>query len=257
MRPAPEFEAGALWLSRLDPAHEFGATEREKVLSVVTSIEWFEARTNVREAIQLRPASFLLVEGIAGCARRTATGARQIVAILVPGDLWEDDEGMEERRKPSLICMSECRIAFISDGIIDELGRVSPKLRSGIRRMELEQRTILEEWLVNLGQRPAAPRLANLFCELFERLERVGLVRTSSCALPLSQQDLGDISGLSINHVNRMVRQFRQSGLLSFSGGLLHVLDLPRLYELGEFAPNTFFEPFTTTGAPGPAGPGA
>jgi len=244
MRPPPEFEAGALWLSRLDPAHEFGSAERAAVLSLFNSIEAFATRTDVRAPGQHRFTPFLVVEGLVGCARRTATGRRQMIAILVPGDLYNGDEPPPPSPTLSVYCLSECKIAFVTPARLDELGLAGSKLRNALRRLELEQRRTMQEWVLNLGGRSAATRLANLFCELFERLARVGLVRESAFELPLTQQDLADVTGLSVIHVNRVLQQFRQSGLLSFSGGLLQVLDLPRLRKLGEFAAGTYYEPY-------------
>jgi CRP-like cAMP-binding protein len=244
MRPSPEFEAGALWLSRLDPAHEFGAAERAKVLSVFSSIEALEGRTEVREEGQVHFDPFLVVEGLVGCIRRTATGRRQMIAILVPGDLYSGDDTSTSPSSLSVYCLSDCRIAFVPQQVLEELGLFSAKLRRALRRLESEQRGTIQEWVLNLGGRSAATRLANLFCELFERLARVGLVRESAYELPLTQQDLADVSGLSVIHVNRILQQFRQSGLLSFSGGVLQILDLPRLRKLGEFTPGTYYEPY-------------
>jgi len=247
MKPPPEFEAGALWLSRLDPSHELDAGEREKVLSVFTSIDAFEARREIRREGQLHFDPFLLVEGMSSCVRRTATGRRQVIAILVPGDLY-DGEPREPPSSLSVCCLSDCRIAFIPNEVLEELYLFSPKLRNAVRRLELEQRRTIHEWILNLGRRSATTRLANLLCELFERLDRVGLVRASAYELPLTQQNLADVTGLSVIHVNRVLQQFRRMGLVSFSGGLLQILDLPRLRKLGEFTPGTYFDPHSTTG---------
>src|SRR6185312_3744969 len=190
MRPSPEFEAGALWLTRLDPAHEFGAPERAMVLSVFFSIDVFAARTEVRGGGQPRGDPFLVVEGLVGCSRRTASGRRQMIAILVPGDLYAGEEAINPPSSLSVHCLSDCRIAFLPHPLLEELGLTSPKLRRALRRLEQEQRRTVQEWVLNLGGRSAATRLANLFCELFERLARVGLVRDCAYELPLTQQDL-------------------------------------------------------------------
>lgn len=247
MKPPPEFEAGALWLSRLDPAHEFASVERARVLSLFSTIEPFAARATIRQAGQPRFDPFLVVEGLVGCARRTVTGRRQMLAILVPGDLYNGEEPLAPPPSLSVYCLSDCRIAFVPHALLEELGLFTPKLRSALRRLELEQRRTIQEWVINLGRRSAATRLANLFCELYERLARVGLVRDSTLELPLTQQDLADVSGLSVIHVNRVLQQLRQAGLLSFSGGLLQILDLPRLRKLGEFTPGTYYEPYPVT----------
>ena len=54
---------------------------------------------------------------------------------------------------------------------------------------------IQREWAINLGRRDALERVAHLICELFVRLEMVGLVEGNSFALPVTQMDLADASG--------------------------------------------------------------
>jgi CRP-like cAMP-binding protein len=243
MRPAPQFEAGALWLARLDPGHDFDSADRRMVLNVFSTIDAFAARSTIWKEGELQFDPFILVEGMAGSVRSTVTGRRQMISILVPGDLCDGEEPMEPPAGRSVIALSDCRLAFLSHPALEELFLFSPRVRAALRRLELEQKRTVQEWILNLGRRSAATRLANLFCELYERLSRVGLVRKSAYELPLTQQDLADVSGLSVIHVNRVLQQFRREGLLRFAGGLLQILDLPALRELGEFLPGTYFDP--------------
>jgi hypothetical protein len=48
-------------------------------------------------------------------------------------------------------------------------------------------------------QRPALNRLAHLFCEMMLRMEVIGRARDGSCALPITQADLSDATGLSVS----------------------------------------------------------
>ncbi len=51
------------------------------------------------------------------------------------------------------------------------------------------------------------------------RLEIVGLVEDGGFALPITQLDLGDATGLTSVHVNRMLKQLRDDRLVTFRGG--------------------------------------
>nr|WP_246718902.1 helix-turn-helix domain-containing protein [Microvirga terrestris] len=96
--------------------------------------------------------------------------------------------------------------------------------------------------IVSIGRQSAREHAANLFCELFLRLQAVGLTEGSSFKLPLTQAELGDILGLSTVHVNRILQELRAEGLITWRGETVVIEDWPRLQEMAEFDP-TFLCP--------------
>ena len=54
---------------------------------------------------------------------------------------------------------------------------------------------------------------------------------------PLTQYHLADALGLSAVHVNRVMRQLRERGLVTFRDGHVTFHDYDRLVELAEFDP--------------------
>ncbi|WP_238291148.1 Crp/Fnr family transcriptional regulator, partial [Methylobacterium longum] len=96
----------------------------------------------------------------------------------------------------------------------------------------------LREWLVNVGRRSAEERIAHLMCELLLRLRAVGRTAGDGYALPITQEDLADTTGLTSVHVNRTLGSLKQRGLIALSGRQLRILDLAGLETLAEFKPN-------------------
>ncbi|CAO4163161.1 hypothetical protein CLBKND_00091 [Methylorubrum aminovorans] len=103
---------------------------------------------------------------------------------------------------------------------------------------QLVDEAILREWLMNVGRRSAVERLAHLFCELLLRLKVVGLAEGTGYKFPLTQVDLADTTGITSVHVNRSLRELRQSGLIELEGGRLKILDYAGLRALAEFRAN-------------------
>ncbi|GJE44020.1 hypothetical protein AEGHOMDF_3206 [Methylobacterium soli] len=97
---------------------------------------------------------------------------------------------------------------------------------------------VQQEWTVNLGQRTGLERIGHLLCELFIRLRGVGLTNGNSCILPVTQMDLGDATGLSNVHVNRVLQEMRISGLVVLKGKHLTVPDLEALQRVSLFNVN-------------------
>ena len=94
------------------------------------------------------------------------------------------------------------------------------------------------EWLLNLGSRSAAERIAHLFCELLARLQTVDLASTESYAFPVSQSELSATVGLSPVHVNRTLQDLRRAGLIELHGRTLQIKDGPRLRAMAGFTPD-------------------
>jgi biotin operon repressor len=56
--------------------------------------------------------------------------------------------------------------------------------------------------------------MAHLLLELNERLEKVGLAQQGTFDFPPSQTQLGDILGLSLVHINRVMHALREERLM-------------------------------------------
>jgi CRP-like cAMP-binding protein len=89
-----------------------------------------------------------------------------------------------------------------------------------------------------MGRRTAVAHLAHLLCELFLRLQAVGLTRGNSFDLPMTQEELGDALGLSHVHVNRVVKALREEGLVDWTARpTVTIKDWNRLVRVAEFDP--------------------
>ena len=53
----------------------------------------------------------------------------------------------------------------------------------------------------------------------------LGLAANGALQLPLTQEDIGDATGLTAVHVNRMMRGLAEDGLIDRNGNQLRVLD--------------------------------
>ena len=94
---------------------------------------------------------------------------------------------------------------------------------------------IFRAWIVNLGARSATARLAHLLAELRLRLAAVGLAADDQFEFPITQTELGEALGISAVHVNRVIAEFRASGVLDIRRNQVRLKDFERLVEIGGF----------------------
>ncbi|MDN3720500.1 Crp/Fnr family transcriptional regulator [Roseibium salinum] len=93
------------------------------------------------------------------------------------------------------------------------------------------------EHLVGLGRRDADARMAHFLLELGSRLALVGMGGRAGYDCPLTQYHLADALGLSAVHVNRVLRQLRERGLVTFRNGRVTFDDYAALIDLADFDP--------------------
>jgi CRP-like cAMP-binding protein len=55
--------------------------------------------------------------------------------------------------------------------------------------------------------------------------------------LPLTQENIADVAGLTVVHVNRVLQDLRVAGIISFQQRILTVHDWARLCARAEFDP--------------------
>ncbi len=77
--------------------------------------------------------------------------------------------------------------------------------------------------------------MAHLLLELRERLRIVALAGERDYELPVTQEVLADLLGLSIVHVNRTLRRFEREGLIAREGGFIILKKLATLTDIADF----------------------
>ena len=179
----------------------------------------------------------LVLKGFACRYKLLKNGRRQIVAYLVPGDFCDLNIFILSAMDHNIGTLSPCTVVDIPrERVLEMIER--PALARACWWATLVDEATLREWLLNIGQRDAATRIAHLICELLLRLRAVGLVEENSYELPLTQNDIGDTMGLTTVHVNRSLQVLRKVGVITFKSRHIVVEDPARLIAYSGFNPN-------------------
>ena len=179
----------------------------------------------------------VILDGFAMRYKLTENGRRQIFAYLIPGDFCDLHVALLKTMDHSIGTLSPCRVAYLAPSTILELTERRPSLARALWMCALVDEATLREWLVNLGQRSAPHRISHLFCELHERMRAVGLTDEGSFDLPVTQAELSDTMGLSIVHVNRSLKELRESGLVTLKNERISIPKIRQLMEYSGFDP--------------------
>ena len=200
-----------------------------------------------RQARVVRPGTELAYEGQCGqkafilssgwvCSFKTLPdGSRQIVDFQLPGDFVGVRNILLRTSWHGFETITQATLTEVS---VDDLFAIfgeTPRLAMAILWALSCEEAMVVEHLVDVGRRSALVRTAHYLLELGARLRMVGRASADGYDCPLTQYLLADALGLSAIHVNRVLRQLRELGLLTFREGKVRFDDLDALVRLAEF----------------------
>jgi CRP-like cAMP-binding protein len=96
--------------------------------------------------------------------------------------------------------------------------------------------SIFREWVLNVGRRDARSRIAHLICEFAVRADAAGLSTNGRYELPMTQEQIGDATGLTSVHVNRTLKTLAADGLLHRDKRFLTVTDPGHMRSVADFS---------------------
>ncbi len=181
---------------------------------------------------------FIVVSGWLSEYRQLRDGSRQILNFRLPGEVTGIECLLYKSALHSVAALTPCVIAPVSRETFEETQQVFPRLASAFLLSGLRDRAILQEWAVNLGRRPAFPRIAHLLLELDRRLRISGLASDESIPFPLKQQDIADCTGLTTPYVNRVLQQMRGMELIHIGEESLVIRNADELAKAAGFRPD-------------------
>jgi len=178
---------------------------------------------------------FVLLEGWVCGYKLLGDGQRQICSIHIAGDMPDLRRLLFPAGDLEYRALSTCRLGLVPAQSLRDLFHRSPVIARAVLREVTITAGIAEEWVVNVGRRRAIERIAHLLCELISRIDAVRGIAQPAYHVPLTQSDLGDATGLSTVHVNRVLQELRSNRLLEFTGGQLSIPDRRLLVEIAGF----------------------
>ncbi|WP_128566053.1 Crp/Fnr family transcriptional regulator [Methylobacterium crusticola] len=179
----------------------------------------------------------LMLEGWACRYKLLSQGKRQIFSLHIPGDIPDLLSLHLEVMDHSFGTLTPATVAFIPHHSLHELTARFPRVAAAFWRNTLVDAAVFREWMIGMGRRDATQAIAHLFCELYLRLQAVGLAENHMYRLPVTQSDIADALGITNVHVNRVLKVLRAKGLITLVGGTLQINDWMELTKFSEFDP--------------------
>jgi CRP-like cAMP-binding protein len=222
---------------KLEKHDTLSVQEKQVLEAAVSRIREVRVEEDIIREGDRSSESSLILDGWAARYKLMSAGKRQITALHVPGDFVDLHSFLLKKLDHGIVALTRCRIAVVPHSGLLQVTQVHPHLTRMLWLNTLVDGAIHREWLAAMGRLSAMARAAHLLCEIYERLNAVGLANGSEIRLPLTQVQMADVLGLSTVHVNRVVQELRSQGLISWQEEILTIHDHRRLRVIGEFDP--------------------
>ncbi len=189
------------------------------------------ARTELIRQGQRKPSVFTLYSGLAIRYRLLDGRRRQVLKILLPGDLI----GLQTLYSPSFAAVEAITDITLCRFDPRRWGELlaMPALAARICQVQAIERRRTEARLCAVGAAEAQANLCHFIADLFFGLRRRRLASGLELDLPVSHQQLADALGVTPTHLRRIARQLEGEGVLALRRRRAVIHDVDRLATLG------------------------
>jgi len=181
---------------------------------------------------------FNLLDGWVAVYTLLEDGRRQIVQFALPGAILGV---LPSRRGPATVgaqALTDVVVSVIPMSVLASHSRAEPEIGMRLARSLAHDCNLAFDHLTSIGRRSARERVAHLLLELFTRYRAQWPGnRSEEMVLPLTQEQIGDATGLTFVHVNRVLSVLRKEGIVQFHYRRLRILDPDRLIEVAGVDP--------------------
>jgi CRP-like cAMP-binding protein len=177
---------------------------------------------------------YRLVSGWTGRNRMLPDARDQCILVFLPGDLFAVKSMFVQRHSDDVVVLADSVVERIDYADLLDACNADPDISLRCTWQVLEEERRLHSWVTGLGVGSAEERLALLLTDFHGRLAVSGTIARDalSFGMPLTQVQLGQAVGITAVHVNRVLRSFREQGILTVRDGEVRIEDLPRLAKI-------------------------
>ncbi|WP_033925685.1 Crp/Fnr family transcriptional regulator [Sphingomonas sp. 35-24ZXX] len=157
-----------------------------------------------------------VLEGVLKLVVSASDGREQIVGVVFPSDFIGRPFGKESPY--SVTAMTDAEVCIFNRNSFDDFASEHPDLQQKLLRRTLDELDRARHWMMLLGRKSAAEKVASFLLEMSDRLSGQGCNADGSLngfELPFGRQQIADILGLTIETTSRQLTRLKSDGLLA------------------------------------------
>ena len=175
-------------------------------------------------------AIYKFVHGWVALYNLQEDGRRQILQFVFPGAVLAFVPARDGVMNCSAQALTDTVVCITSHEKLNRISRDNPEIGMRLAGLISQDRSRAFDQLSTLGRCTARERVAYLLLGLFVRSRMRWPGRHSEeMFLPLTQEHIGDATGLTAVHVNRVLRELRKEEIIEFHYRRLVIIDSEKL----------------------------
>lgn len=176
----------------------------------------------------------VICEGWASRVARVPGGGRMILSFFLPGELMGDQVLVEPLNDSYAEAITGIRYRAFERRTLRKMLLGFPEALDLVLRRWLEDQDWADQMIVDLGRRSAERRVTRIILRLVARLRARELegAGAQELAFPLRHRHIADATGLSSEHVTKVLSELRRHNIISVSGRMLTILDPVALHRI-------------------------
>jgi CRP/FNR family transcriptional regulator, anaerobic regulatory protein len=182
------------------------------------------------------PMAILIRSGFAYRSCTLPDGRRAILRILLSGDYAGLHNAVLARTMEDIYATNRVGYHMIDAATLREL-LADPCVSMFLLAQIAEARWRADRLAASIGRLDARARICVLLLDIYDRLRHRGLTNRLTFNLPMIQEQLADHLGLTLVHVNRMLRQLREEEIVRLDRQIVIIQDIERLRDLARGLP--------------------
>lgn len=222
-------------LKRISYFADLDTRDKEGVLSLKGYERRFNRNTEIIDAGQQLDSVLIVKEGWAIRYKTLDDGRRQVLNVLLPGDMFDLQVLVAAEADHSVMAVTDLDTLSITPSVFRDILTQSGKLTLAFWWMQVQEEAFLREQIVRNGQQSARERIGHFLLELHRRVQIVDKGTRDGFRLPLTQTIIADALGLTPIHTNRVMRQLERDDLIERESGWVVFKDSEKLAKMCDF----------------------
>ncbi len=176
----------------------------------------------------------VICDGWACRVARVPGGGRMILSFFLPGGLMGDTGFLEPLNDGYAEAVTRVRYRAFERSTFRKLLIGCPEALDTVLRRWIEDQEWSDQLIVDLGRRSAERRVTRMILRLVDRLHARALEAPAAerLAFPLRHRHIADATGLSPEHVTKVLSALRRRHIVDIGGRMLTILDPATLHRV-------------------------
>lgn len=215
-----------------------GALDAQELLRLgrTSSRHEYDAGTTLVAAGERAGHCSNILSGVVKLSKLLPDGRQQVVELQFAPDFLGRPFG--EESEVLVEAATDVRLCSFPRDMLETMMAGSPALENRMHRQALRQLDDARDWMMTLGRKSAAEKLASFLLMLARHVKPQEEGYSMSFDLPLGRSDIADFLGLTIETVSRQLTKLRKDGAIGIEKARhVEIIDLKKLEDSAASGP--------------------